>query len=185
VLLTAAMVLPGSVAQGQSFTYGFAGLVGAGGSLDESDAGLGNISWQLLFTSDIAEKTYVAVRVGGVHWDSNERVAEAVGPSLYFASVAGEYRETRASFSGGFVEPGVYLGLGYYWMDGEVWLDEQGLVTQGFSDHGLGVSIGLTGDIALNARRNWTLRIELAGHYADLDAAQLFGLAHIGISYHF
>lgn len=179
------ILLPGSMLLGQAYTYRVAGMVGAGGSLDESDTGLGNVSWQLLFTSDIAEKTFVALRVGGAHWDSNERVAAAVGPSLYFATVAGEYRETRASFSGGFVEPGVYVGLGYYWMDGDYWLDEEGLLTEGFSDHGPGVSIGVTGDIALNAKRNWTLRLELAAHYADLDAAQLFGLAHLGVSYHF
>jgi hypothetical protein len=185
VVLAALTLLPASVSLARSYTYGFAGLIGVGGSLDESDAGLGNPAWQLTFTSDIAEKTYLAVRVGGVYWDSAERVSQAFGPALNYATLAGEYRETRASFSGGFVEPGVFLGIGYYWMGGDYWLDEEGLETESFSDHGVGATIGLTGDVALNERRNWTLRIELSGHYADLDAAQLFVIAHIGVAYHF
>ena len=185
VLVAASTLLLATSVTARSYTYGFAGLIGAGGSLDESDAGLGNPAWQLTFTSDIAEKTYLAVRVGGMYWDSQDRVAEAVGPSLYYATLAGEYSETRASFSGGFVEPGVFLGIGYYWMEGDFWLDDEGIETEGFSDHGPGVSIGLTGDVALNEKRNWTVRVELSGHYADLDAAQLFGMAHVGISYRF
>ena len=185
VLLAASMLLPASAAVARSYTYAVSGLIGAGGSWDESDAGFGNLAWQLNFTSDIAEKTFFAIRLGGMNWDSEDRVAEAVGPSMFYASVAGEYIETRASFSGGFVEPGVFLGLGYYWMGGDRWLDDEGIQTESFSDHGPGLSVGLTGDIALNRNRNWTMRIEFSAHYADLDAAQLFGIAHVGLSYRF
>lgn len=185
VLLAVSMLLPASEAVARSYTYAISGLIGAGGSWDESDAGFGNLAWQLTFTNDIAEKTFFAVRLGGMNWGSEDRVAEAVGPSMFYASIAGEYGETRASFSGGFVEPGVFLGLGYYWMGGDRLLDDEGIQTESFSDHGIGLSVGLTGDIALNRNRNWTMRIELSGHYADLDAAQLFGMAHIGLSYRF
>jgi hypothetical protein len=177
-VLAGLMLLPAAVLAGP-YTYSISGLVGAGGSLDESDAGLGNPAWQLTFNNELAEQTYFAARVGGLHWDSGEQVAEVFGPSLYYAVLAGEYRETSQSFSGGFVEPGVFIGLGYYWMEGQ---DAAG---QGLNDNGIGAAIGLTGDIALNQRRSWTLRIELAAHYADLDAAQLFGMAHLGVSYRF
>ena len=179
------MLLPASAALARSYTYAVSGLIGVGGSFDESEAGFGNPAWQLTFTNDIAEKTYFGIRVGGVHWGSEDRVEKAVGPSMFYASLAGEYRETRASFSGGFVEPGVFVGLGYYWMGGDHWLDDAGTQIESFSDNGPGLSIGLTGDVALNQNRNWTMRIELSGHYADLDAANLFGMVHFGLSYRF
>lgn len=180
LVLTAGLLLASATAaRSQAYTYTIAGLVGVGGSLDETDAGFGNPAWQLTFTSDIADKTYFAARVGGVHWGSGDQVAEAIGPSLYYVTLAGEYRETRASFSNGFVEPGVYLGLGFYSLDGT---DEVG---EGLSESAPGLVVGLTGDIRLNSKRNLALRIELAGHYAALDAAQLFGMVHIGLAYHF
>lgn len=168
-----------AAASAQSFTYTIAGLVGIGGSLDETDAGFGNPTWQVTFTSDIAEKTYFAARLGGMHWSSGDQVAEAFGPSLYYVTLAGEYRETRASFSGGFVEPGVYIGLGFYSLDGT---DEDG---ESLSETAPGLAMGLTGDIPLNSKRSLALRLELAAHYAALEAAQLFGMAHIGLSYRF
>ena len=171
------MLLPVTAALSQSYTYTIAGLVGVGDSLDETDAGFGIPTWQLTFTSDIAEKTYFAARVGGMHWGSDDQLAEAFGPSLYYVVLAGEYRETRASFSGGFVEPGVYLGIGYYSLDGQ---DENG---QSLSEGAPGLAVGITGDIPLNQRRNFVLRTELAAHYAALEVAQLFGKIHVGLSY--
>ena len=164
---------------GQSYTYTIGGLVGVGGSLDETDAGFGNPAWQITFTSDIAEKTYFAARVGGMHWSGEDQVAEMFGPTLYYVVLAGEYRETRASFSGGFIEPGVYIGLGFYSLEGE---DELG---ESLSESAPGLAIGLTGDIPLNGKRNIVLRTELAAHYAALETAQLFGVVHLGLSYRF
>ena len=178
VVLGVFVLLPVAAAAGP-YTYSISGLAGVGGSLDESDAGFGNPAWQLTFANEIAEDTYFTIRAGGIYWGSEDRVAEVVGPSLYYALFAGEYREISQSFSGGFVEPGVFIGLGYYWLDGSDDLD------RGVSDDGLGLAIGLTGDIALNQRRTWSLRIEFAAHYADLDASQIFGMAHLGISYRF
>lgn len=179
VLTVGLMMAPVAVTLAQPHTYAFGGQVGVGGALDESEAGFGIPTWQLLFTSDIADKTYFAARVGGVHWSSEDQVGEAFGPSLYYVTLAGEYRETRSSFSGGFVEPGVYIGLGFYSLDGT---DEDG---ESISETAPGLAVGLTGDIPLNSKRNLTLRLELAGHYAALDTAQLFGMVHLGVSYHF
>jgi hypothetical protein len=166
-------------AMAQSYTYTVGGLLGVGGSLDETDAGFGHPAWQVTFTSDIAEKTYFAARLGGVHWGSEDQVAEMFGPALYYVVLAGEYRETRASFSGGFIEPGVYIGLGFYSLQGE---DELG---ESLSENAPGLAIGLTGDIPLNGKRTFVLRTELAAHYAALETAQLFGTIHLGLSYRF
>ena len=179
ILFAGLLWLPAAAAFAQSYTYAVAGLIGVGGSFDETDAGFGNPAWQLTFTSDIAEKTLFAARVGGIHWGSEDQVAEVTGPSLLYVTLAGEYREERASFSGGFVEPGVYVGLGFYNLDGN---DSEG---EGVSENAPGQVVGLTGDILLTSKRNLTLRIELAGHYAALDAAQLFGMVHVGLAYRF
>jgi len=180
LLLTVGLLLaPTAVTLAQPYTYALAGLVGVGGSFDETDAGFGNPTWQLTFTSDIGEKTFFAARVGGIHWGSDDHVAEVAGPSLYYVVVAGEYRETRDSFSGGFVEPGVYLGLGFYSLDGT------NIEGESVSESAPGLAVGLTGDVPLNSKRNFTLRLEIAGHYAALEAAQLFGMVHLGLSYHF
>lgn len=180
VLLTAGLLLvPTTAALSQAYTYSIAGLVGVGGSLDETDAGFGKPTWQLTFTSDIAEKTYFAARLGGLHWSSGDQVAEVTSPSLYYVTLAGEYRETRASFSGGFVVPAVYVGLGFYSFDGT---DVDG---ESFSETAPGLAAGLVGNMPLNSKRNLSLRLELAGHYAALNTAQLFGMVHLGLSYHF
>ena len=179
MLLAATLLTAPPAVLAQAYTYTIAGLVGVGGSLDETDAGFGSPAWQLTYTSDIAEKTYFAARLGGMHWGSSDQAAEAIGPSLYYVTLAGEYRGTRASFSGGFVEPGVYIGLGFYNLDGT---DEEG---ESLSETAPGLAMGLTGDIPLNAKRSLALRLELAAHYAALETAQLFGMVHIGLSYRF
>lgn len=165
--------------EGQAYTFTFAGLLGVGGSFDETDAGYGNFSGQLSFTNTVADKTLVGIRVGGLNWDSNDELGPLTGPSLLYASVAGEYKETSGSFSGSFIESGVYIGLGYYLLDG----DRTDGGTE--SDEGFGISVGVTGDLPVNERRTLALRIELSGHYADLDAAQLFGTAMIGLAYRY
>jgi len=180
LLLSAGLLLvPAAAAIAQPYSYSISGLVGVGGSLDETDAGFGKPSWLVTFTSDIADKTYFAARLGGIHWSSEDQVGDTIGPSLLYVTLAGEYRETRASFSGGFVEPGVYIGLGFYSLDGN---DEEGA---GVSESAPGLVVGLTGDIALNSKRNLAMRIEISGHYAALDSAQLFGMVHLGLSYRF
>lgn len=179
ILAASILLVPAAAAIAQPYTYSISGLVGVGGSFDETDAGFGNPTWLITFTSDIADKTYFAARLGGVHWGSEDLVADTVGPSLLFVTLAGEYRETRASFSGGFVEPGIYIGLGFYSLDGT---DEEG---ESVSESAPGLAVGLTGDIALNSQRNWNLRMEFSGHYAALDSAQLFGMIHLGLSYRF
>ena len=163
----------------QRFPHIFTGLVGVGGSLDETEAGYGNPSWQLGFTNEIAENTRFATRLGGLLWGSEDLVGDVLGPTLLYLTVAGEYAESAESFSGSFVSPGIYIGLGYYYLEGE---NSEG---ESVSDSGPGLVIGLTGDIDLNQRRSLSLRVEFAAHYAALDAAQLFGQALIGLAYHF
>ena len=178
--LVALLAFVGTAAsRAQKYSQSFSGLVGVGGSFDETDAGFGNVNWQLGFTNEIAEKTHFAARLGGIHWSSGDLVGEVASPTLLYLTVAGQYWEGNASFSGSFVSPGVYIGLGVYNLDGE---DAAG---ESVSETAPGLAIGLTGDIDLNQKRTISLRLEFAAHYAALDAAQLFGNALVGVAYHF
>jgi len=179
LLTVGLLVLPATATVAQSYSYTIGGLVGVGGSLDENDAGFGQPAWQVTFTSDIAEKTYFAARLGGMYWGSEDKVEEVTGPSLLYVTLAGEYRETRASFSGGFVEPSVFVGLGFYNLDGT---NDEG---KGVSESAPGLVVGLNGDIPLSSKRYLALRLELSAHYAALDSSQLFTMVHLGLSYRF
>ena len=70
------------------------------------------------------------------------------------------------------METGVFVGLGYYQLNGES--IEDGLSE---SHNSLGLTVGVTGDLPLNRKRNLALRVELQGHWADVEAASLFAMA--------
>jgi hypothetical protein len=180
-LLVASPLFFATLAQGQRYTFAASGLLGFGGSVDESDAGYGNLNWQLGFSNNIEERTHFGVRLGGIEWGSGDRVGEVVAPSLLYLTLAGEYRETSGSFSGGFIESGVFIGLGFYRLEGT----ESDPEARSVDENGIGLALGLTGDLPLNSSRSLALRIELSAHYADLDAAQFFALGQVGLSYRF
>lgn len=178
-LLPAMLLGFAGAARGQAYTFTATGLLGLGGSIDESDSGFGNFNWQLGFASSLAENTRFGVRLGGLEWGSSDRLGPLGGPSLLYLTLAGEYRESSGSFSGGFMEPGVFLGLGFYRLEGMVSeeLEE--------TDESLGLVVGVTGDMHLNSKRTLGLRLELAGHYTNLDSAQLFAVVGVGLAYRF
>jgi hypothetical protein len=167
------------VAVGAQELYTFTGslLLGAGGSFDESDAGFGNPSFQLGFSNVIEKRTHVGVRLGYLGFGSNDYVGELRGADLTYLNVSGEYRSAKSSFSGSFLESGIYIGLGGYQLSGET---EDGSNESGTS---IGLVLGLTGDIELSP--GWAVRVELSGHILSSDVARYFGLAQAGIAYRF
>jgi hypothetical protein len=50
LLLVASFVIPRS-AEAQGYTFTVNGLLGVGGSIDETDPGFGNLNWQLGFSN--------------------------------------------------------------------------------------------------------------------------------------
>lgn len=178
-LLIVAPLLMATVAEAQAHTFTTSGLLGFGGSIDENDAGLSNLAWQLGFSNAIDAYTHFGVRVGGIEWDPGDRIGFLTDPSLRYVTLTGEYRESSGSFSGSFVDSGVYLGLGFYQLEASRPSGEK------LDETAVGLVFGVSGDMALNQRRSLALRIELSGHYATLDAAQAFGMAQIGLTYRF
>ncbi len=179
LLLVASFVIPRS-AEAQGYTFTVNGLLGVGGSIDETDPGFGNLNWQLGFSNVLEERTHFGIRVGGLEFGSKDRLGDLTNPDLKYITLAGEYRERPAAGSGRFMETGVFLGLGYYQLNGDSIEDGQNE-----SQKSLGLTVGVTGDLPLNRKRNVALRVELQGHWADLEAASLFAMAQVGISYRF
>lgn len=173
------LVVP-SVASAQGYTFTVNGLLGIGGSIDESDPGFGNFNWQLGFTNAVEKRTHFGIRVGGLSFGSSDQLGDLTNADLNYITLAGEYRERAAAGSGRFMESGVFLGLGYFQLKGDS-LTEASRVSEG----SLGLVFGVTGDLPLNRKRNLALRIEVQGQWADLDNASLFALGQVGISYRF
>ncbi|HVS66568.1 MAG TPA: hypothetical protein VMT85_24050 [Thermoanaerobaculia bacterium] len=145
---------------------------GLGGPLDAEapDPGVGNSSFQLGFSWVTQPQARVGIRLGSV--DLGDAVEQLVDPSLDWVTIGGEYLYSETYF-----ESGLYLGLGYYRLDGA--LDG---VSQ--DDSAVGVVLGATGDFPINQR--FSIIGELSVHWADLDqAGQLFGFAHVGVAFSF
>ena len=72
---------------------------------------------------------------------------------LTYATVGGEYL-----FNEGYYTSGVYLGLGWYGLDG-------GELAESDSEGSIGLALGLTGDFAITKR--FSILVELSGHYTE------------------
>lgn len=165
--------------QGGSRTFIVGGELGIGGPVDADQADAGNFGWQLSFSNNIAERTHFGIRLGGIDFGSGDRLGELSDPGLLYVTLAGEYRERGGSFSGSFIDPGVFVGIGLYRLDGT---RADGVDDE---DEAVGLVVGLTGDVPLTKERRLMLRIELQGHYADLDESQIFVLGLVGVAYRF
>lgn len=163
------LLLPaGAAAQNDKYNFTAALSLGAGGPLDadDPDPGVGNSSFQGTFSWVTQPKTLVGVRLGQVDL-SDEIVGGIFSPDLVYATISGEYRFQESTY-----QSGVFLGLGFYSLDGT-----------NDDDSSLGLTLGFTGEFPVADR--WSVLAELVGHYADLEGAQLFGTLHVGAAFHF
>lgn len=171
-LLAALLLLPGAVRAQEPYTF-TAGLMGGiGGSFDaEPGDDLGNTGFQLNLAMVTEPRTHVGFRLGRLSLDGEERFGSLTEAELSYVTIAGEYR-----FPQSYYESGLYIGLGGYRLEGDRGSrDEQ--------DTAVGLNLGVTGEFRVT---QWLgVLIELSGHYADLDEAQLFGMGHAGIAIHF
>ena len=145
---------------------------GLGGPLDAEapDPGLSNASFQLGFSWVTQPQARVGIRLGSA--DLGDAVEQLLDPSLDWVTIGGEYLYSETYF-----ESGLYLGLGYYRLDG---------VLDGVSqdDSAVGGVLGATGEFPIDQR--FSIVGELSVHWADLEqAGQLFGFAHVGVAFSF
>lgn len=162
-------VSPASGVEAYVYTLGVTG--GVGGSLDiDPDAGLDHPSLQLSLGVVQQPRTQLVVRVGHLDLDPEGGFAPMGGGSLTYANISGEYRLVRPLY-----DSGLYLGLGAYRFEGEE--------DAAFDDTAVGGVFGVTGEFDLT--RRWAVLVDLSVHYADLDVAEVFGMANAGIAFRF
>ncbi|MCG8463179.1 MAG: porin family protein [Holophagales bacterium] len=161
--ILAFLALPGgALAQDSGFTLALMG--GVGGSPDSDGYSDGNL--QLLGTMKLGLKTYTELRLGRLDLSASPDLPDS---ELTYLALGTDYRLDADFYSSGLV-----LGIGYYQLEGD----------SGFLDEdGLGLHVGVLGEFSLSD--HWTFLAELTGHYADLDAAQIFLIANVGIGYRF
>ena len=172
-LLLAALCGPAAALAQDYYTMSLSLMGGLGGSQDaEPGDSFGNTALQAEFSVLTMPQTRVGVRVGKLDLDDEERFGSLSDAQLDYANIGGEYR-----YNHGYYESGIYLALGGYRLSGD---DAFGRDTDETS---LGLALGVTGDFFLN--RHLAVRVELSGHYADLEEARLYGIGHAGLSLRF
>ena len=149
-----------ATAQEHGITLGLLG--GVGGSPDSDD--YTETSFQVLAGLDVARRTEVQLRVGRLDLELAQQPTE-----LSYITLGSEY-----AFDADFYDSGIILGLGWYQLD-----DIGGLGDQDT----LGAYGGVTGEFEITER--WSVLVEFTGHWADLDVAQVFLHAHVGVAVHF
>jgi hypothetical protein len=178
LVLAAALVLAGAAAPraaaAELYIYTASAFVGLGGSADANPGdGFGNSAFQLGFSYVTEPRTRLAVRAGRLGLADGGDLGRFTDAEMTYATVAGEYL-----FAEPYYDSWVFLGLGYYSIDG----DERfggGTVDQGT----VGGTLGISGEFHVTRRVDFL--VELSGHYADFDEAQVFGMAHAGVAFHF
>lgn len=156
------------------YTFTIGALGGFGGSLD-ADPGddLDNTALQLNLALVIEPKTHFGLRLGRLDLDVDDSFEGLTGADLTYLTAAGEYR-----FEHGYYESGIYAGLGAYRLEGRRLFDGGDE-----EDTSFGVVLGITGEFDLTRRLG--LLVEISGHWADLEPAQLYLLGHLGLAFHF
>jgi hypothetical protein len=164
------LALPASAAAaGSPFSINL--WAGAGGSLDEDEAGLSNSSFQLGFSVQPEDQLLVGLRVGELDL-SGGLIGDSIDTSLDYATVVGEYRFTES-----FYESGLFIGLGLYSLDGVHFLEG------GFTEESVGLVVGISGEFVLTNKIGFLL--ELSGHLTNLDTIDTVAMGHAGIAIHF
>jgi len=148
-------------------------LGGIGGPLDANapDPGFANRSLQAQIGLLTAPSTLVQLRLGRIDFGNGDRLGDLSAPTLSYATVAGEYRFPR-----GYYDSGMFLGLGAYRLEGD-------RADGSHSQTSIGATLGVTGEVEIN---KWMgILAEVAGHYTQLDEANFFGTAQVGLAVHF
>jgi hypothetical protein len=155
----------------EPYTFTVSALGGVGGSHDaEPGDGFGNRALQVGLALVREPGVLLGLRLGRVTLEE-DGFGSLLDADLEYATVAGEYRLDE-----GFYESGLFLGLGVYRL--------QGLrAGRDAEETALGATLGVNGEFALTRRLAFV--VELAGHWADFDEANLFGAGLAGLSFHF
>ena len=172
-LLAAAALAPTAAHAQETYTFTVGAFGGIGGSVDaEPGDELDNTGFQLDLGMVVQPQNHLVLRLGTLDLDSGERFEDLTGASLTYATIGGEYNYRHSYY-----DSGVYLALGGYRLDGD---DAAGREQD---ETAVGLALGVTGEFPIT---RWLgVQIELSGHYADFDRANLFAMGHAGLVVHF
>ena len=165
-LLAAALLLlagAGAATAQERYSYTVTLSPSIGGSFS---AGTDSGGVQAAFSWRTQPRTAVGIRLGSIGLNGDQ-VGSLASPTFRYATIAGEYR-----FQELYYQSGVFFGLGLYEIANGV-----------ESEEGPGLTLGVSGDFPINKRLS--VVIELAGHYADIDAASTYATAQAGLAYQF
>ena len=166
------LAITSSVSAQEYFAFRVSGLIGLGGALDDDvSSSFSNTSFQLGFSYESEKDTLVGFRYGQLDFDDGLNDEGFGSARLSYLTVSGEYRLNE-----GYYQSGLFLGIGAYN------LETSGLLGTD-DDTGIGATFGVTGEFPVSKRL--AVLIEFSAHWADLDAANLFGLGHAGLVYRF
>lgn len=176
-LVLALLLFGAGSVQAQNSTFSVGAFGGAGGSPDSDNFTGGG--FQLLASMNWAPRTNAQLRFGtlevGLDADTSTGVVGIVDTDLRYLTIGTEYTSNADYY-----EAGVVIGLGFYDLDGSAAFAGQSFLVD---DDALGLFLATTGDFRINSR--WSVLVELSGHYADLDAAQIFLMGHVGVGFRF
>lgn len=167
------LLLPATAHAQEPYSVTVGLLGGIGGSDDaEPASGFDNRGLQLGLALLTEPGVLIGLRGGRLELgDDGEAFGPLLDAQLDYLTIAGEYRYRES-----FYESGLYLGLGAYRLEGLLGQREEEETAPGFV-------LGVTGEFTIV--RRLAVLVELSGHYVDLDAAQLFGMAHAGLELRF
>lgn len=171
--LSTILLLPCAAEAQESYNFTASLLAGVGGSTDaEPGNGIDNSAFQLGFSFVTEPRTHLGIRLGRFDLESDEFFGSLRQADLTYLTLGGEYRFREAYY-----DSGVYLALGGYRLQGT------GPTGRSEDETAVGISMGFTGEFEVS--RRFGVQLELAGHYADFDDAQLFVTGLVGVAFHF
>lgn len=167
------LLAPAGASAQQLYSFTLSAAAGFGGSIDaEPGDGIDSGTFQLGAAFVTEPQTLVGLRYGRIGFDSAEPFEDLFDADLSYWTLAGEYK-----FDQSYYEAGIYVGVGAYQLEGT---DAGGASRD---ETAVGLSIGATGEFTIT--RRFGVVVELAGHYTDLDRAQIFATGVGGLAFHF
>jgi hypothetical protein len=154
-----------------TFTLGV--MLGVGGSIDESDTGLDNLTFQISGSVVTEPNVEVGFRLGQMSFGSDERLGDVLDSDMTYLTFAGEYTFGEATY-----QSGMFIGLGLYRFAGT-----EIFTTKSISTTKFGLTLGVTGEFDLSDR--FGILAELSGHAVPGAPAEFFGAGLVGLAIYF
>ena len=165
---------PARAAEPYVFSVGALGGIGGPLDADDPDPGTSQRSFELQANLVTEPRTLLGLRLGRIEFDDADRLGDFFAPELEYVTISGEYR-----FYKNWYDSGIFLGLGGYRLSG----NDRDFGGGSHEETAVGLTAGVTGEFEIT--QHFALLGELAGHYVDLDANNIFATAMGGVSVRF